>query len=130
MIDIPDNILPRNKEGKTVCPKCEKEIHACTCPSYEAVSAVKNSSAAIVQLDKKGRKGKIVTLIKHLPANEKYLKALAKRLKSQTGSGGTFYIKDAMGIVEIQGNHAAKITILMKDEELKNKRNLCKTHSK
>ncbi len=52
-----------------------------------------------------GRGGKAVTLVKKLILSEGDLKALAKKLKNECGTGGT--IKD--GVIEIQGEHREKI---------------------
>jgi translation initiation factor 1 len=56
-----------------------------------------------------GRSGKAVTLVKKLTLSEDDLKALAKKLKNECGSGGT--IKD--GIIEIQGEHREKIAVVL-----------------
>lgn len=111
MINIPDNLLPRDAQGQALCPKCQKLANKCVCPSYEQPSTQRHILAPIVKLDKKGRNGKIVTMITNLPSDETYLKKLAKRLKSETGSGGTFYIQGESGTVEIQGNHVERIKI-------------------
>jgi len=55
--------------------------------------------------DSSGRAGKAVTLVKKLVLSEEDLKALAKKLKQECGTGGT--IKD--GVIEIQGEHREKI---------------------
>ncbi len=52
-----------------------------------------------------GRAGKAVTLVKKLILSEDDLKALAKKLKQECGTGGT--VKD--GVIEIQGEHHEKI---------------------
>jgi translation initiation factor 1 len=54
-----------------------------------------------VQASRKGRKGKTVTVITGLQANEAALADLLKQLKSQCGAGGTVK-EDA---IEIQGDH-------------------------
>ena len=69
-----------------------------------------------ISLDKNGRKGKIVTLIKGLPRNEAYLKDMAKKLKMKTGSGGTFYFSDGLGVIEIQGDHEESIAEVFYNE--------------
>jgi translation initiation factor 1 len=53
--------------------------------------------------EKGGRRGKIVTVVRGLPAKE--LKAAASDLKRLCGSGGA--VKD--GAVEIQGDHREKV---------------------
>ncbi|MBC7877360.1 MAG: translation initiation factor [Anaerolineales bacterium] len=52
-----------------------------------------------------GRNGTPVSLVKNLVLSSDDLKALAKKLKQQCGTGGT--IKD--GVIEIQGEHREKI---------------------
>jgi len=59
--------------------------------------------------DSKGRGGKPVTLIKNLVLSGDDLKALAKTLKQDCGSGGT--VKD--GEIEIQGEHREKIAAIL-----------------
>ena len=59
--------------------------------------------------DSSGRAGKAVTLVKKLALSEEDLKALAKKLKQECGTGGT--IKD--GVIEIQGEHREKIAAVL-----------------
>jgi len=58
-----------------------------------------------VSLETAGRKGKGVTLVTGLQLGEAVLEDLGKKLKALCGTGGT--VKD--GIIEIQGDHRAKI---------------------
>ena len=107
MIKIPDFVYPKDESGQAICPRCRKLINACDCP---VLKPKPNSIQTIkilpkIRLDKSGRKGKCVTLIEELPRNENYLKDLAKKLKMKTGSGGTFYLGENGGIIEIQGDH-------------------------
>jgi translation initiation factor 1 len=55
--------------------------------------------------ESKGRGGSVVTLVKNLTLSDTDLKALAKKLKTACGSGGT--VKN--GLIEIQGEHREKI---------------------
>ncbi|MBF0490110.1 MAG: stress response translation initiation inhibitor YciH [Candidatus Omnitrophica bacterium] len=105
MIHIPDSIFPKDIEGNLLCPQCQKKVKECSCPSYEPAKPKVKPIKPVIRLDKSGRKGKVVTLISNLPCEESYLKNLAKTLKSKTGSGGTFYMADGEGVVEIQGDH-------------------------
>jgi len=57
-----------------------------------------------------GRAGKAVTLVKNLALSADDLKALAKKLKQDCGTGGT--IKD--GVIEIQGEHREKIADVLR----------------
>lgn len=58
-----------------------------------------------IQVSRKGRKGKTVTLITGLEGNLTDLTTLLKQLKNQCGTGGTLKEQD----LEIQGDHGAKI---------------------
>jgi len=60
---------------------------------------------AYLHRESKGRGGKAVTLVKNLSLTEADMKALAKKLKTVCGSGGT--VKDSN--IEIQGEHREKI---------------------
>lgn len=63
-----------------------------------------------IMRDKKGRKGKVVTVISGFALTEKDLKQLTKTLKGLCGAGGAVKIEsDGSQIVEIQGDHRTKI---------------------
>lgn len=70
-----------------------------------------------VQVSRKGRKGKSVTIISGFIHNLETIEALAKKLKSQCGSGGT--VKGNQ--IEIQGEHATKLVALLVDKGYKAK---------
>jgi translation initiation factor 1 len=105
MIDIPDFVYPKDQNGNALCPQCRKPVPQCDCPSGEPVKSKSQPIKPGIRLDRSGRKGKVVTLIESLPRNEEYLKELAKTLKVKTGSGGTFYLAENGGTVELQGDH-------------------------
>ncbi len=63
----------------------------------------------MVQISRKGRKGKSVTIISGFTHKIKTLEALAKTLKAQCGSGGT--VKG--NTIEVQGEHAPKVVAVL-----------------
>jgi translation initiation factor 1 len=65
-----------------------------------------------VQLDKKNRGGKIVTLITNFIGSENDLKELGKSLKTKCGVGGA--VKD--GEIIIQGDVRQRVSELLKKE--------------
>jgi translation initiation factor 1 len=91
--------LVYSSERGRMCPGCNRPQKECSCARTQAVS----SSDGVVRVARqtKGRKGKGVSLITGVPLDDAGIKALAKRLKQQCGTGGT--VKD--GVIEIQGDH-------------------------
>ncbi len=65
-----------------------------------------------VQLDKKNRKGKHVTLITGFRMTEKDMRELGKELKSECGVGGS--AKNAE--ILIQGDHRDKVIKILQDK--------------
>lgn len=69
----------------------------------------------IVYTDKKNRSGKTVTIIDGFEGKTEDLEALAKRLKTRCGTGGT--VKE--NIIMIQGDFRNKIIDFLKNEGYK-----------
>jgi len=78
----------------------------------EVRDAAPSSQTIRIELDRKSRGGKNVTLLSGFELTPATLQSLAKQLKSRCGSGGT--VKDRT--IEIQGDHrdtvAAELTKL------------------
>ena len=71
-----------------------------------------------VSRETQGRGGKSVTVIRGLALSGADLGALAKRLKTACGAGGT--VKD--GVVEVQGDHGERAMAFLVGEGFKVKR--------
>ena len=102
-----------------------KNVVYSTNPDYnfdednDIVETLPNSQQHLkVQIDRKKRKGKEVTLITGFIGDENDLKVLGKLLKSKCGVGGS--VKD--GEILIQGNHLNKIIEILTSEQYKVKK--------
>ncbi len=90
-----------------MCPFCRHAVTACACKggTNALPSAPTGDGNLRVSREKAGRGGKTVTVVRGALLGEEALAALAKRLKTTCGSGGTS--KD--GVIEIQGEHTERI---------------------
>lgn len=93
-------------------PRCEicNELEAvCVCPPPEKVLTPPGKQTARLAVEKR-KKGKVVTVVRGLSADDNDLPALLTRLKSTCGAGGT--LKD--DTLELQGDHHDQVTNLLK----------------
>ena len=96
--------------GRT-CPSCRQALADCRCAA-DARNAVRGDGKVRVTREKAGRNGKTVTVVRGLPLSADDLAALAKRLRSACGTGGT--VRDA--VLELQGDHAERVTAWLQAE--------------
>lgn len=71
-----------------------------------------------VALDRKGRKGKSVTIVANLPDDPDLLQSLAQTFKKLCGSGGT--VRGAT--IEVQGDHRDRLEVKLKELGYRTKR--------
>jgi translation initiation factor 1 len=104
----PNRVVYDTALGRTDrCSYCRRQLESCVCPNGQRVASatVTPKNGVRVHRDRKGRRGKTVTVITGLPNQEAMLRELATELKRLCGSGGTI----ADGNVEIQGDHREKV---------------------
>jgi translation initiation factor 1 len=86
-------------------------------PARSRAVVAKPTAAGVVRiwLEKKGRNGTPVSIVRGLPDDREALAALASRLKRACGTGGS--AKD--GEIIIQGDHRARIAELLERDGLR-----------
>ncbi|MEN8150977.1 MAG: translation initiation factor Sui1 [Planctomycetota bacterium] len=98
-----------SKHGRT-CPGCGQPVAKCACDASGATPT--GDGVVRVAIEKKGRRGKTVTVVTGVPLDAAKLTKLGKRLKKKCGSGGT--VRD--GVIEIQGDHRDAIVAALEAE--------------
>ena len=99
-----------------MCPACRQPVATCQCQAI-AAQAQRDAAKPVklrVLLETKGRGGKAVTMVRGLPLAPDALAVMAKQLRAVCGAGGT--LKD--GVVEIQGDHVAKVVAWLRAQGL------------
>ena len=92
------------------CERCGELDEDCTCPPpTRALTAPDKQTAHLA--GEKRKMGKLVTVVRGLPAKENDLSALLAKLKTACGAGGT--LKDE--VLEVQGNHVGRVRDLLAD---------------
>ena len=90
------------------CERCGELAEACTCPPPPKVLTPPEKQTARLAVEKR-KKGKVVTVVRGLPADENDLPGLLGQLKAACGAGGT--IKDDE--LEIQGDNLERLRGLL-----------------
>jgi translation initiation factor 1 len=103
--------LVYSTDGGRMCPDCRRSLASCNCKAQRSAAAQGDGTVRISR-ESKGRGGKAVTIVRGLPLDVVALAALAKRLRTACGAGGT--VKD--GIIEVQGDHCARLIELLTQE--------------
>ncbi len=99
---MPGRIVYSTDPARQPCEACG--VFPCACPT-EAGTLDPSSQSLSVRLDRKGRKGKRVTLVAGFIGSRGELGALCKTLKKHCGSGGS--AKE--GVIEIQGDQVDQV---------------------
>lgn len=109
-----------SKEKKDVDRKKRVGVVYSTNPNYgyskdaedESATLPKNQQKLRLNMERAGRGGKTVTLIKGFVGSDDDINALSKLLKQKCGVGGS--VKD--GEIIIQGDHRQRLVKILKDE--------------
>ena len=91
-----------------MCPDCGWPKDNCQC-SRQFDQPVPLKITAKLRMEKKGRGGKIVTVVDGLPNNTAFLKELSQELKRACGTGGAA----GEGLIELQGDLRDRVRELL-----------------
>lgn len=91
--------------NKTVWSSSDGDLRKKEQNTSHARSLPPQQQTAYLHRESGGRGGKVVSVVKNLVLTDNDLKALAKILKQECGTGGT--VKD--GLIEIQGEHRQRM---------------------
>lgn len=116
MTDNGDSGIVYSTEHGKMCPSCGRAKKDCVCVKRSQPS--KGDGTVRVYMERKGRKGKGVTVVKNIPLDTHDLKLFAKQLKQRCGTGGT--VKNSN--IEIQGDFRDIILEILKTAGYKAKR--------
>jgi translation initiation factor 1 len=86
------------------CDRCGKLEEDCDCPPEPAPRLAPEKQTAKLAIEKR-KKGKVVTVVRGLPAEGNDLPELLTQLKTACGAGGT--LKE--DVLEIQGKHLERV---------------------
>ena len=92
-------------------PKTPQEIS----PQDKAITEMSQSGALTVLTDKKGRNGKIATIVEGFTVSQKEVEEIARKLKQKLGVGGS--VRE--GEILIQGDHKEKVILFLKGMSFK-----------
>jgi translation initiation factor 1 len=109
--------LVYSTDAGRMCPVCRAASAACRCATAQARALPAGDGIARIRREVAGRGGKTVTVVTGLGLDGVALAALAKRLKSACGTGGT--VKS--GALEFQGDHREQLAALLAREGFKSK---------
>ena len=87
----------------------KKDLTPSPSPKRRGESLPPQQQTVYLHRESSGRGGKVVSLVKNLVLSDEDMKALAKKLKQECGTGGT--VKD--GMIEIQGEHRQKMAVIL-----------------
>ena len=111
---LKDRVMTKHKGKLVYSTKTGDERKKAIRPATRRSSLLPSQQNLKVMRDKKGRKGKMVTVISGFALTEADLSALAKTLKSLCGAGGTTKTEENTQIIEVQGDHREKVADKLK----------------
>jgi len=103
---------------RETCDRCGAPVENCRCSQNRGSSTKHTDGAVRVAVDKKHRRGKMMTIISGAPGDEAGLAQLCRELKKLLATGGSAHD----GQVELQGDHRERVAAFFAARGIKTKR--------
>lgn len=110
-LPLPSNIMSKKRSGGMVYSTNTEYLNNITIPTDQPDTLLPEKQRLKVRMERKGRGGKVVTLISGFVGNNEDLVDLGKRLKVACGVGGSS--KD--GEIILQGDFVQKVKSMLQD---------------
>jgi translation initiation factor 1 len=105
--------------GRTpLCKRCHEPVENCRCPQERATTAARSDSVVRIELDRKHRRGKAMTVVTGAPGDDAELAQVCRALKKLLATGGTAQA----GRLEFQGDHRDRIAAYFEERGMKTRR--------
>jgi translation initiation factor 1 len=106
---------------RQTCARCGALIEDCHCsqPSQRSNSPATHASGIVrIALDRKRRRGKVMTIVSGAPGDDAALAQHCRDLKKLLATGGSV----SEGAIALQGDHAARVASYFAERGIKTKR--------
>lgn len=110
--------LVYSTDAGRICPQCGLPVENCRCSQNRGSSAKQTDGAVRIALDRKHRRGKMMTIVSGARGDEAELAQLCRELKKLLATGGS--VID--GQIELQGNHIERVAAYFAARGIKTKR--------
>ncbi len=101
-----------------ICPQCGLPVERCRCSQNRGSSTKQTDGAVRIALDRKHRRGKMMTIVSGAPGDEVELAQICRELKKLLATGGAVN----EGRLELQGDHRERVAAYFAARGIKTKR--------
>jgi translation initiation factor 1 len=110
--------LVYSTDAGRICPQCGLPVENCRCSQNRGSSTKQTDGAVRIVLDRKHRRGKMMTIVSGAPGDEAELAQLCRELKKLLATGGSTHD----GQVELQGDHRERVAAYFAARGIKTRR--------
>ena len=110
--------LVYSTDAGRICPQCGLPVENCRCSQNRGSSTKQTDGAVRIALDRKHRRGKMITIISGTLGDDTELAQLCRELKKLLATGGSAHD----GQVDLQGDHRERVAAYFAARGIKTKR--------